>query len=57
MLKIFKTSRETWRDENLVDYRRLNSQEIAASDGRVLRAPNKKEIIYLDGIGNGFIFS
>jgi hypothetical protein len=57
MLKILKISPKIWIDEYNVIYKKISSTAFRTSEGRTLRAPRPGEKIFLDGRGNGILFS
>ncbi len=57
MLKLLRINPRTWIDKHNVVYKKKNSTRVDTSDGRTLRAPRRGEKIFLDGRGNGLLFT
>jgi hypothetical protein len=57
MLKLLKIAPRIWVDEKNVVYKKKGHTRVEASDGRILRAPRLGEKIFLDGQGNGLLFT
>lgn len=57
MSQLHRLSRYEWIDALGRRFVQLATGELACSDGRVFRRPDAREIIWVDGQGNGLILA